>query len=182
MAVSRDGIAWTRISREPYVAQGVDGDIDCKQLYMADGMIRRGDKIYQYYGGSRVTHGAPLSDAATWPPEAILRVEQRLDGFVSVDAPMDGGEFTTPPLRFAGDKLMLNVNGSAMGTCRVAILDENGAAFSGFSVTDCDEIGGNFMQKTVAWNGKNDLSSLRGRTVRLRFVMQACKLFAFQFQ
>ena len=61
MAVSRDGIAWTRLSREPYVALGVEGEVDCRQLYMADGMIRRGGKVFQYYGGSRVSsRGANL--------------------------------------------------------------------------------------------------------------------------
>lgn len=182
MAVSRDGVAWSRVSREPYVALGIDGEIDGRQLYMADGMIRRGGMIFQYYGGGRVSHGAPISDAAVWPAEAICRLEQRLDGFVSADAAYEGGEFTTPPLRFSGRKLVLNVNAGALGICRVEILDENGQAVPQYSLDACDEIGGNHIEKTATWNGKDDLSSLRGRVVRLRFVMRACKLYAFQFQ
>jgi hypothetical protein len=181
MATSRDGIAWTRLSRDPYVALGTEDEGDCKQLYMADGMIRRGGKIFQYYGGARFTHGAPPSDAATFPPEALYRLEQRLDGFISADAAYEGGEFTTPPLRFSGRKLVLNVNASAMGTCRVEILDGNGKTLPGYSLPECDEIGGNHVEQTASWNGNSDLSSLRGQTVRLRFVMRACKLFAFQF-
>jgi hypothetical protein len=33
----------------------------------------------------------------------------------------------------------------------------------------------------VSWKGKSDLGSLRGRAIRLRVVMRAGKLFAFQF-
>jgi hypothetical protein len=181
MAASRDGIAWTRLAREPYVALGVHGDIDCGQLYMADGMIRRGGKFFQYYGGSRVPPGAPVSDSKIVPAEAICRLDQRLDGFLSVDAPMAGGEFTTPPLRFSGTKLALNINASAMGICRVELLDEKGNTLPGHRLADCDEIGGNHLEKTVSWKGNADLSSLRGQPVRLRFVMRSCKLFAFQF-
>ena len=32
----------------------------------------------------------------------------------------------------------------------------------------------------ATWNGESDLSSLRGREVRLRFIGQSAKLFAFQ--
>jgi len=41
--------------------------------------------------------------------------------------------------------------------------------------------GGNFLEKTVTWKSKDDLGSLRGRPVRLRFAMRAAKLFALQF-
>jgi hypothetical protein len=78
-------------------------------------------------------------------------------------------------------RLALNVNTSALGTCNVELLDEQRHAISGFSLGDCDEIGGNHLEKTVSWKGKTDLASLRGRAIRLRVVMRACKLFAFRF-
>jgi len=53
--------------------------------------------------------------------------------------------------------------------------------FSGFRMADCDEIGGNFIERTVAWKGKPDVAPLAGRTVRLRVALRAGKLFAFQF-
>jgi hypothetical protein len=127
----------------------------------------------------RTTHGVLGNEPGT--DGAICRLEQRLDGFVSADAAFEGGEFTTPPLRFAGSKLVLNINASAMGTCKVEILDEQGNVLPGYSLADCDEIGGNHIEKTVSWKGKSGLPPLAGRAVRLRFVMRACKLFAFQF-
>ncbi len=58
MAVSRDGIAWTRVSRDPYLSLGTEGEIDCSQMHMAIGMLRRGGKLFQYYTGYPFTHGA----------------------------------------------------------------------------------------------------------------------------
>ena len=46
----------------------------------------------------------------------------------------------------------------------------------------CDEIHGNYIRKTVSWEGSDDLSSLAGKPVRLHFVMRDAKLFAFQFE
>ena len=179
MAASRDGIKWTRLSREPYVALGTEDELDCASLYMAVGMLRRGGKIFQYYGGYQVSHGTPEK------PESrigsICRLEQRLDGFVSADANLEGGEFTTLPLVFSGSRLVLNVNLSTMGTCKVEILNRQGHALPGYTLAQSDEIGGNHVEKTVSWKGKSDLRALRGQTIRLRVLMRAGKLFAFQF-
>jgi hypothetical protein len=178
MAVSRDGIHWNRLSRAPYVPLGLDHEIDSRQLYMAVGMVRSGPHVYQYYGGYNVTHGA-IEPAKT--VGSICCVRQRLDGFVSADGAFEGGEFVTPPLVFSGKRLVLNVNTSAMGTCRVEILDDHGTPLPGYRMSDCDEIGGNFIEKAVTWKGKSDLGPLAGRTVQLRFALRAGKLFAFQF-
>jgi len=179
MAVSRDGVHWARLAREPYVALGAQEDPDSSQLYMAVGMIRRGGKLFQYYGGYQTTHGTISPASRTIG--SICRLAQRLDGFVSAEADALGGEFTTLPLAFTGRRLVLNLNASATGACRVEILDRQGRALPGYALADSDEIGGNHLEKTVSWKGQSDLASLRGRAVRLRVVMRACKLFAFQF-
>jgi hypothetical protein len=182
MATSRDGIAWTRVSREPYVSLGTEEDFDCGSLYMAAGMVRRQGRIFQYYGGYRVTHLWGSVDPKPDEPAAhIFRLEQRLDGFVSADADAQGGEFTTPPLVFSGSRLELNANASALGLCRVEILDQSGRAMPGYALDECDAVSGNHLAQTVSWKGKADLSAVRGHAVRLRFVMRSCKLFAFQF-
>jgi hypothetical protein len=179
MATSCDGIKWARPSREPYVALGTQDEVDCGSLYMAVGMLRRGGKIFQYYNGYQVSHGTPENLESRIG--SICRLQQRLDGFVSADAAFEGGEFTTPPLVFSGSRLVLNVNLSALGVCKVEILDRQGHALPGFALAQSDEIGGNHVEKTVSWKGKSDLGSLRGRAIRLRVVLRAGKLFAFQF-
>jgi len=93
-----------------------------------------------------------------------------------------GGELTTKPLIFSGNRLELNVDTSAGGTVLVEIQDGTGKAIVGFTVKDADEINGNFIRKLVTWNGSSDISSLASKPIRLRLVMRDTKLYAFQFE
>ena len=67
--------------------------------------------------------GAPneISMYATegyWVGESLnlRRFTLRLDGFVAASAPMSGGEIVTRPIRFQGDRLLLNFSTSAAGS------------------------------------------------------------------
>ena len=181
VAVSRTGETFERPFREPYIRLGPDGGPDSRCLYMGVGMIRRGDEIYQYYTGYWHSHGEYVDFPETRNMGKVHRVVQRLDGFVSADTDHAGGALTTPPLTFSGKRLVLNVDTSATGETRVALLDAAGKARAGFSTADCDPIHGNFTARTVTWRGGSDLSPHAAATVRLRFRMRASKLYAFQF-
>ena len=180
MAVSRDGVTFQRLERAPYIPLGLEGEPDALSNYMAVGMLRVGDYLYQYYGAYDVTHGLPEAQQKL-PIGCLAAVQQRLDGFVSADAAWAGGELVTPPLVFTGKRLVLNLNASAMGACQVGLQDAAGSDLPGFTVDDGDILRGNSVAKTVTWKGSSDVSALAGKPVRLRFVMRATKLFAFQF-
>jgi len=183
MAVSRDGVAFHRLSREPYVPLSLESQPDSKSLYMAVGMLRVGDDLFQYYGGYAATHGEHDEVRKAGKPHgSFCAVKQRLDGFVSADAAYTGGELLTPPLTFTGGRLVLNLDTSAMGCCQVGILDASGDALEGFGTDLCDEIHGNYLAKPVSWGGNTDVSTLAGKPVRLHFAMRAAKLYAFQFE
>lgn len=117
---------------------------------------------------------------------ALRRYTLRLDGFVSVAAPMRGGELVTKPFHFTGGELVLNFATSAAGAVRVEIQDPNGRAISGFSLNECPPLYGDSVERKVSWvKGRatsGDVSSMRGRPVRLRFVLQDADLYAFQFR
>ena len=185
---SRDGVHWMRYDRRPYISRGLPGEPDCGLAHATPFVIRRGDLLYHYYTGWPWTHGgfrrlskADRRDRANWGRGFYGVTVQRLDGFVSVDAPYTGGSILTPPLRFAGACLQLNVDVAAMGELRVELQDEGGAAIEGFGLDDCDRVLFNDVAWTVTWRGRSDLSSLTGRPVRLRIVMRSARLFAFQF-
>ena len=180
LAVSRDGRVWTRPSREPYVRLGRRGEPDAGMMYMLVGLLERGDEVWQYYFGYDYTHGEyrPAEQRNTG---ALVRVVQRRDGFVSLDAAHEGGELLTQPLVMAGERLVVNVDCSALGTMRVAILDGAGGELPGFGLEQCALVEANAVAHTVRWEGGMDLSALRGQTIRLRFAMRACKLYAFGF-
>jgi len=178
LATSRDGITWRRF-RGSYIRLGLEGSPDGSCLYTSRTMVRDGDDIRQYYSGYPRSHGTTAAIAPN--PSKPCMVVQRLDGFVSADAAYAGGELTTPLVVFDGDRLELNVDASAVGDARVEILGADGTPLAGFSLADADMIYGNHLRKSVTWAGSGNLSTLKGQPVRLRFVMRAAKLYAFQF-
>ncbi|MBI3943781.1 MAG: hypothetical protein HY326_12265, partial [Chloroflexi bacterium] len=106
----------------------------------------------------------------------------RPDGFASVNAPLAGGEFTTPPLTFQGAQLAINFATSVLGTVGVEIQDEAGHPLPGHSLSDCEEIYGDALEQVVTWQGKADLPVRAGQPVRLRFALRDADLYAFQFR
>ncbi len=179
LAVSRDAHRFHRVSRAPYIELGLRGEPDQGTLYMFIGMVRRGDAIFQYYAGYDHSHGdtTPTPNRGT-----IFAVRQRLDGFASVDAGAERGEFVTPPVVFRGRHLVLNLDASGTGEIEVEVQDASGAPLPGCAFADCDMQIGNDVAQTVAWrHGDSDLSRFAGHPVRLAFRMRLAKLYAFQF-
>ena len=180
LAASRDGIHWHRYDRKPWIPQGKEGSFDSLTMYMSRGMYVRDDEIWMYYIG--------LDDPHTGRKEALnrctfSRVVLRKDGFTCVEASYSGGEFTTPPLTFAGETLMLNIATSAVGLARVEIQDGNGKPIPDYGLADCDRIhSANSTKRVVAWRGKSDVGALSGGPIRLRFELQfGTKVYAFRF-
>jgi hypothetical protein len=115
-------------------------------------------------------------------PVRLRRFTIRVDGFVSVCAPLSGGELLTRPVVFAGSKLALNYSTSAAGGVQVELQDAQGAPFRGFALADCDEIYGDQIERVVTWKGNSDLGKLAGAPVRLRFVLKDADLYSIQFR
>ncbi len=112
----------------------------------------------------------------------VRRYSLRLDGFVSVSATArSGGELITKPLTFDGSNLHINFATSAAGSIRVEIQQADGSPIEGFALTDCHELFGDTVDRTVGWKNGDDLSRLKGKRVRLRFQLQDADLYAIQF-
>ena len=116
------------------------------------------------------------------PTSHLRRYSLRLDGFASVQAPYDGGEMVTRPLKYSGERLLLNFSTSAAGSIRVEMQGANRAPIAGYALQDSRELIGNHIERSASWGGGPDLSRLAGQTVRLRFVMNDADLFSFRFQ
>ncbi len=179
-AASRNGVDWRRYARRPWIPLGMEGRFDSKNMYPARGLVVRDQEIWMYYTGYDTLHGN--KDRSARRP-TISRVVLRKDGFTAVEADYDGGSFTTPPLRFDGAALHLNVNTSAPGTLRVAIQDASGEPLPGYTMDDCDRVHtANTVDRVVTWNGEADVSDLADRPVRLRFELNhGVKLYTFRF-
>ena len=180
LSVSRDGVHWQRYPRPAYVGIGQHLGRDVKTAYIAHGMVKRGNEIWQYYFGETQYHSAIKHD-----PEGrgVYRLVQRLDGFVSLDSPYDKEvEMVTKPFVFSGNELHLNIDTDATGYTQVGFVDENDKPVPGFSVDECVYVNGDFISGKVEWLKKgSDLSGLQGKTVRLVFRIRGSKLYAMQF-
>jgi len=183
LAVSRDGLRWSRPDREtPFIALGKPGEFDGGTLYMGQGMIRVGEELWMYYSGSPLRHNEAELKNLTQPQNARIysRVVTRLDRFVAVVADTGGGYFATPPLRFTGDTLKLNVNVRKGGSVRIGLLDEDSRPLPGRSVEDCLPIVGDFLDVPVKWKGGNDVKVRAGKSMRLRVEMTRAELYSLQ--
>ncbi len=137
-----------------------------------------GDEVWIYFAGLAVSH---KEQSLLKSDGARTRSVLRLDGFLSADAAYTGGELTTRPLVFTGDRLQLNLSTGAGGVLQVEILDERGKPISGYALAEADEINGNYIRVLASWQGSSELGSPAGEPVKLRFVMRDTKLYSFQF-
>ncbi len=149
------------------------------------------------YGDGYQSYGLVVTPAAdpNAPPElsayapenywkesvCLRRYAFRMDGFVSLNAPLKGGEVLTRLLTFAGKELALNFATSAAGSVKVELQDEAGHPLPGYALADCDDLFGDTIERVVTWKGNSDVASLAGKPVRVRFVMKDADVFAMRF-
>jgi hypothetical protein len=168
-----------------------------KEAFLRPGVERNGSWTYgDNYFAWHVVETKPGSETAPnelslyatenfWKGEgtALRRYTLRLDGFVSVNAPMSGGEIVTKPLTFTGNTLLLNFSTSAAGDIKVEILDEKGQPIPGYTIDDCSDVFGDTVSRPVHWKDKGtDVAALQGKKVKLRFVLRDADLYSMQFR
>ena len=178
---SRDGVTFKRWN-EALLRPGIerDGTWTYGQLCVA----------WQVVETKSALEGAPnelsiYADEHYWSGASgstVRRYTLRLDGFVSVQAPMSGGELVTKPVRFTGRQLRLNFSTSAAGSVRVELQDEAGRPLPGFSLEDCPPLFGDSVERPVSWRSGTDVGALAGQAVRLRIVLQDADVYAYQFK
>ena len=112
----------------------------------------------------------------------LRRYTLRIDGFGSIHAKLQTGEFTTKPIRFSGQELSFNVATSAAGFVQVEIREQDGSPISGFTLDECDIIYGDSLDRRISWNGNRSVDSLTGRPVVLRLVMREADVYSLKFE
>jgi len=169
---SRDGLRFSRRYMEAFLRPGRDRLNWTKHsVMMSWGLLQTAPDEISFY----VTQHHEL------PSSHLRRVVLRTDGFVSVQAPHAGGEFTTRPLLFSGQRLVLNVATSAVGSVRVEIQDANGKPIDGYRLDESREFYGDEIATTAKWKDGEDVGKLAGKPVRLRFRMRGADLYSLQF-
>ncbi|MFA5859147.1 MAG: hypothetical protein WC955_08770 [Elusimicrobiota bacterium] len=110
----------------------------------------------------------------------LVRTTVRADGFVSVNAPHAGGELVTKPLKFTGDKLVINYATSAVGYIKIELQDENGNAIPNYTLDDATELYGDDIECVYTWKSGSSVAVLAGKPVRLRIVMKDADLYSIR--
>jgi hypothetical protein len=169
---TRGGNKYDRTFMESFIRPGIGLDNwVSRSNYPALNVVQTGHDEMSVY----------LNQDYAQPTAHLHRYAIRIDGFTSIHAPYKGGEMITKPIRFSGDKLVINFSTSAAGFVKVEILDLEGNPIKGFELENATELIGNEIEKTVSWSENFDLSKLNGKPIRLRFVMKDADLYSIKF-
>ena len=134
---SRDLIHWERLGdRQPFIPLGTITDWDRSMImpFTSNHIVRDG-KLSTYYGGSKHAHrpnsywnkpGQEYPDDIQGMGLATIRE----DGFISLDADASGGVITTKPVRFDGNRLVINAD-AIEGSVDIEVLDLDGNTITG---------------------------------------------------
>ena len=180
LAVSRDGVNWTRPERRAFIPNGEPGSFDDATVYCGVGVIRKGDELWMYYHGSRARHNQ-VSPSLISAEGVYSRAVLRLDRYVALDASAMPAEFTTYPLTFTGRQLQLNADVRPGGAVRLELQDAAGTPIAGYTLDDCTPLLGDSLRHVVRWKGGADLGALAGKPTRVHCVARDASLYAFQF-
>lgn len=134
----------------------------------AAGLYQTSDREMSFY----VTRGYGT------PNVHVERMTLRLDGFASLSAGHTMGEAVTKPLVILSDSLSINFATSAFGFVKVVLLDEDGDEIDGFGSDDAQELIGDLIDKGVAWKSGRPLRELKGKTIRLKFILKDADLYS----
>jgi hypothetical protein len=206
---SRDGLAWDRsvhrrvflplgFVRNGYNGRGFDSEMI---MSIAPPTVKDG-KLWMYYSGFNVKHNSTQSEEVLDDRYLgqIGLASLPTDGFISLDATSQGQVVMKPTLVRASQFHLVAITrafsdashsyskdwselygnvANGEGEVRVELEGEDGKAIAGFSAEDCDSIKGAIADHTVTWGGKSDITSLRGRNVRIKFVLKNASIFSY---
>ncbi len=178
-AFSRDGLDWSFHEKESIIPSLGD---------MGSNTVCAGKGLAPYSGGK---WAFPLYMADKCHNEyapskrGLYLATVREDGFMAIEA-LTKGEFYTFPVKFEGKNMLLNSYSYPGGEITIEFLAVKNLAeaspVKGFTIDECDPVRGNPIWTTVSWNGKDNLSSLRGKTVRIRFRLIRSRIYGFKFE
>ena len=176
---SRDGVKFKRWN-EAFLPPGIEreGTWNYGHQYAAWHVVETKSKLD---GAPNELSFYTTESYWTGKSSALRRYTLRLDGFVSIRAPMKGGELLTKAFTFTGNSLSMNFASSAAGGIEIEIQDESGKPVPDFALADSDSHFGDSIERIASWKKGADLSVLAGRTIRLRFVLKDADLYSVKF-
>ena len=171
LAWSSDTINWTRIDPgTPLIGTSQkEGDYDWGCVYPACPVFLD-DEIRLYFFGSDYTHMG-------WRQSYLCLATLRPDGFAgyeqkSTDAP---AVVTTKPVTANLAALSITADVQAGGSVSVTVVDQQGQELARSKPVENTVTNGKIL-----WEAESDVTAQSGKSVRLTFVLNNAKLYAFQ--
>ncbi|MBI3862664.1 MAG: hypothetical protein HY290_12305 [Planctomycetia bacterium] len=186
LVISRDaGRTWQRVGDRQVWLPHHDEDDGYDRLPCCSCPIEVGDELRFYYACWNGEHLAFYRDGTPYYRNRMRNSSTawatlRRDGYVSLDAGDERGEFSTKVLNVNGGAMSVNL-AAARGELRVEVQNESGEPIKGFALADCQPITGDGVALPVRWKDNRDLKSLAGKPIRLRVDLKQAALYSFQF-
>ena len=173
LIAGRDGRSF-RLWNDPIIPANTRATSGNRSNYISWGLVQLPGKANEYslYAAE---------DRRTGTSMRLRRYSYRTDGFVSVSARNSAGELLTKPLKFSGNRLVVNYSAKSGGSLRVELQDADGKPFSGYELGNSQVNGSDKIERTATWKKTNDVSQLTDHPIRLRFVLKDADLYSFQF-
>jgi hypothetical protein len=107
-------------------------------------------------------------------PGRVRRFVYRVDGFVALRGGAGGGTVTTKPLRFDGERLLLNYTTGQGGALTIETLDQSG------EVTGKSKpLSGDAVDEPVVWEQEPDFDR---NIIQLRFTIKNADVYSLRFE
>ncbi len=183
LAISRDGLAWSRPFRTtPFLPANDAGKFDSARLWSNATPIVLGDEIRFYFGGAENpwTFGRGEKEWGSkkkLPQTGIGLATLPLDRFAGLRPIEKIAQITLRPRSLAGVKSITANVAAPDGTVRVELLNAQGYRIPGFTKADAVPITGDGLRYPVSWKS-GDLAKLPAGDVLIRIHLDRAEVFA----
>jgi len=185
LAVSADGINWSRFTRQAIIPHGEPGEPDEAMVYPEPELIRFHEegkfRLLCHCGNKYHNEGYNQSIPEANHHSFYAWAEWPEDRLAGVYAPGDG-EFTL--IVQAGDRLLANLRTEPDGWARFELVDrvvwppQQWPGIEGFCFDDTEPMTGDETHAPVCWNGSPDLPKLDAELIGIRVRLYKATLFS----
>jgi hypothetical protein len=188
LSYSRNGVAWQRTKRDPFIPNGGPGSPDAACVYPCCMVTRPGSTdVWIYACASAWEHGFTPGGAGS-----ILAYRLRKDGFVYLESRSGPGYIRTKPMYWRGGELRLNVHGQGgravvlpdgaylVNGARVQITNSQGQPLKGYTFAECRPFAGDSLAWKPAWKSGCTMDRLKRKDIQVAIELYNARLYAIR--
>ena len=183
LAISHDSYNWSRPERKPIIDLSYEGG-EYGSMYASPSLVAldSGEWRLPFVGNQR-KHDF-LDRGRNYPEDGEFRwASWREDRLAGLHAAAEGSVVLVQR-PCAGKEMRLNYRTEKDGWVKVELVNPPVTpprpvqAFEGFGLDAAETLSGDELSRVVRWNGKSDLSMLRGKEVSVRLYLNRAKVFS----